>query len=62
MRATPSLESHICELRNGFGSSEGSEDEVSCMNWETRPEPGWEEQLYPDAEEPEDGVEEPTTE
>jgi hypothetical protein len=32
------------------------------VNWETRREPGWEEQLYPDAEEPADGVEEPTTE
>ena len=29
------------------------------MNWNSRAEPGWEERLYPDAD---DGVEEPTTE
>lgn len=29
------------------------------MNWNGRAEPGWEEQLYPDAD---DGVEELTTE
>jgi hypothetical protein len=30
--------------------------------WETRAEPGWEEQLYPDAEAAEQGVESQTTE
>lgn len=34
----------------------------AIMNWDTRSDTGWEEQLYPDAEEDEDGVEELSTE
>jgi len=35
---------------------------VNYMYWETRADPGWEEQLYPDAEATDESVEGQTTE